>query len=546
MTTEREKLIEIWLDNATEREYQFAFRSALLFSGYNVIHNTSHTSLELGKDVIALAPNGEIQAYQLKGNPGGRLTISQWHLLIPQINALVYQPINHPNIDPQKIHQPFLVTNGEIHEDVAAAIVSYNQRAAASQPPSKPLKTIARGELFKIIVDHAAKLWPADLNLQRQILNILASDGEDVAPQDAYCKLIWSVLGIHDEKNKFKMERVAAAHLITSIIVQNWQKKNNLFEVVRIYILLYGAVSAYVEKAGLKEKAAAHFFQEIEFNIRETLLNFIDWVRREFDGKPLGDNILIEFSYFHLRKRMLMGLFSVAAMDTELELDDETKDFLWQFICKSKTKKFVIGEFIVPWCLAVFWAKLNLQGTNEPVRELAEILSTIVNLNGLKAVNGHIPGPYYGPEEIIKWKYGAFLGVGLSALDEDSQFRRSWFVEGLFYLIVRRNYKHFCKGIWPDLTKFLHVRTRLGSRWTFGLTDVDDSTEEDKQIRVPQSWDDVVRTIEQIPAPDLPANFLKKPIFLLLYCLFVPYRCDSEIILWLDRKLVKSWFNPGS
>jgi hypothetical protein len=72
MTTEREKLIEIWLDNATEREYQFAFRSALLFSGYNVIHNTSHTSLELGKDVIALAPNGEIQAYQLKGNPGGR------------------------------------------------------------------------------------------------------------------------------------------------------------------------------------------------------------------------------------------------------------------------------------------------------------------------------------------------------------------------------------------------------------------------------------------------------------------------------------------
>ena len=54
------------------------------------------------------------------------------------------------------------------------------------------------------------------------------------------------------------------------------------------------------------------------------------------------------------------------------------------------------------------------------------------------------------------------------------------------------------------------MRTRLGSRWAFGLADVDDSTEEDKQIRVPQSWDDVVRAAEESPSPNLPANFLKK------------------------------------
>lgn len=545
MSTESEKLIEIWLDNATEREYQFAFRSALLFSGYKVIHNTSHTSLELGKDVIAVAPSGEIQAFQLKGNPGARLTISQWHNLIPQINTLVYQPINHPNVDPKVIHQPFLVTNGEIHEDVAAAIVSYNIRTQSNQPPAKPLKTIARGELLKIIRDHAANLWPADIDLQRKILNILASDGEDVVPQDEFCELVCGILEINGDKNKFRMERVAAAHLVTSIIVQNWQKKTNLFEVIKVYTLLYGAVSAYVEKTKPKASAVGRCFQEIEFNIRETLLLFIDWTRKEYDGKPLSDNVLVEFSYFHARKRMLMGLFSVAALDAELNLDEDTRDFLWRFICKSKTRNFVIGEFIIPACLAIFWAKLNLQGTNEPIQELAGILSTIVNLNGLEEPSGHIPGPYYDSEEVIKWKYGGFLGVGLSGLDEDSQFRRSWFAEGLFYLIARRNYKGFCKGIWPDLTRFLHVRTRLRSRWAFGLINVDDSSEEDKQIKVPQSWDDVVLTAEQIPSPNLPENFLNKPIFLLLYCLFVPYRCDFDVVLWLDSQLAKSWFNPN-
>jgi hypothetical protein len=34
MSSEREKLIEIWLDNAGERQYQFAFRNALLWAGY--------------------------------------------------------------------------------------------------------------------------------------------------------------------------------------------------------------------------------------------------------------------------------------------------------------------------------------------------------------------------------------------------------------------------------------------------------------------------------------------------------------------------------
>jgi len=121
---ERE-LIEIWLDSAGERQYQFAFRNALLSAGYTILHSTS-IRLRLGKDILAIAPNGELMAYQLKGNPSGRLTISQWQALLPQINTLVYQPATHPAIKAGTPHTPVLVTNGEIHEDVQSAIASYN------------------------------------------------------------------------------------------------------------------------------------------------------------------------------------------------------------------------------------------------------------------------------------------------------------------------------------------------------------------------------------------------------------------------------------
>src|SRR5271165_1786041 len=109
MSSEKEKLIEIWLDSAGERQYQFAFRNALLSAGFTILHNTSHTALELGKDVIAVSPDGELFAYQLKGNPSGRLTISQWQQLLPQINTLVYQPVSHPSIKAGTPHIPVLV-----------------------------------------------------------------------------------------------------------------------------------------------------------------------------------------------------------------------------------------------------------------------------------------------------------------------------------------------------------------------------------------------------------------------------------------------------
>jgi hypothetical protein len=51
-----ERLIESWLDSQTERRYQPAFIQLLVPEGWSVLHNTRHSPIELGKDVIARAP----------------------------------------------------------------------------------------------------------------------------------------------------------------------------------------------------------------------------------------------------------------------------------------------------------------------------------------------------------------------------------------------------------------------------------------------------------------------------------------------------------
>lgn len=52
-----EKLLENWLDSASERSYQAVFVQILSAQGYRVVHSTRHTALEYGKDVLAIDPD---------------------------------------------------------------------------------------------------------------------------------------------------------------------------------------------------------------------------------------------------------------------------------------------------------------------------------------------------------------------------------------------------------------------------------------------------------------------------------------------------------
>jgi hypothetical protein len=541
MSSEREKLIEIWLDNAGERQYQFAFRNALLSAGYTIIHNTSHTALELGKDIIALAPGKRLMAYQLKGNPGGRrLTISQWQELITQINTLVYQPIAHPAVKAGTPHTPVLVTNGEIHEDVLAAIKGYNSGLQRTRPQVKPLETIARGQLLQMILKSADTLWPVEVSIQKNMLNVFAAAGNDELPMDEYIEILNDIL-----KGNYSEVAIPSVHLVTSVLASNWIKQRNHFELIKMHALVAVAAICYQARWKKQRSKDQRFIEEMIFDIRSHLRSFVEELAQSHNGRPLiNDSVFAEFSYYHVRKKIVSGLLSVALLDQDFKLDGATHDCLWEFVCKTKHEQFLLWEGIIPYCLAEFWALSNIQGTVEPDRRLLTLLNDILNLNSTNdGEHSQLPGPYYTLGDIVEWKYRFFLQNFRSPLDRDSHYRRSWFAEALFYLMVRRNYKSRCSLFWPDLTRFTHVRTRLPNENQFGPAKCEDAIAEDKIIDVskPKSWGDVVKEARNDWTPPLPRQLLERPVLTLLYCLFMPQRMSIDVILWLDRVLSKSW-----
>jgi hypothetical protein len=540
MSSEREKLIEIWLDSAGERQYQFAFRDALMASGYTVLHNTSHTALELGKDVIARDKSGALNAYQLKGNPGGRLTIGQWHELIPQINVLVYSPVSHPSIKAGTPHSPFLVTNGEIHEDVYAAIAQYNSQIDTRVRGARPLKTMARGELLELVQGAAANLWPVNLDSQRNMLNIFAAPGNDEFPLDQFNDLLATIF-----PDKYLDTAIPAANLVTAILASNWIRHENHFELIKMYSVLACSVACYQSRWKRQRAKDQKFLQEIVFDVRVHIKRLIQEIREKFQAKPLiNDNIFDEFGYYHVRKKMICGVASIAFLDEGFELSDDERDFLRKFLCNASHKFFLLWEGIIPFCVSEMWALAKIQGTMEPDRRLIALLGGVLQANDSEDWGHQLPSPYYSLAEVVEWKLSEWLGSSQFDLSLDSHYRRSWFAEPLFYLLARRNWKQTCRLYWPLITKFVHQTTRIPNASAFGPLKCDGAVAEDRLIDItsPRTWAEVVEEASKKVEPTIPPQLMAWPWLILLYCLFVPYRMTPDVLLWLDRQFGKTWY----
>ena len=493
----------------------------------------------MGKDIIALSPTGELFAYQLKGNPSARVTISQWHALIAQINTLVYQTVAHPSIKPGTPHTPVFVTNGEIHEDVYAAIAGFN--SAIVGPNARPLQTITRGPLLQQIINAADTLWPVDIRSQRNVLNIYASKGDDELPMAEFV----SILSDGFSSTKYSDTAIPAMHLVTAILSTNWIEKGNYFELIKMYFLLAVSATCYQSRWTRERKRDRKFIEEILFDIKSHLRRFIGDLMVNYRGKPLVNrHIFEEFAYYHPRKKMIAGLVSAAILDKTIEFDDATNDFIWEFICKEKHSAFLLWEGILPFCLAEFWALSNIQGTMDPHRRLFGLIRDVLHCNDSDSAEEQLPGPYYSLRQVVEYKYKQFLGVQRSEIDLDNHRRRSWFAEPLFYMLARRNYKAWCKQLWPPLTKFIHNRTRLQNAVDFGPASSATAVAEDKLLdtSTQKTWNDVVADAKQSNSPLMPAQLYAMPHLVLLYCLFVPQRMDRDVILWLDRQFCRTWY----
>ena len=535
-----EKVIENWLDKATERSFQQPYCHILSADRHTVIHSTRHSAMELGKDIITIDCNEMPCAFQLKT---GNITLAKWRSEVnPQIDDLVYGKINHPSVDNSRHHTSYLVTNGNIEEEVSRAIDDRN-RAWKDQGLPYCLKTVVRGQILEKAKKLGIDLWPSELTNIKTLLEMFLESGEGVLPKKKLASLFESTIPLKllDNGKKPSEKRcarvIASAALLCAIATSSYSNTDNHVAEIEAWGMYISYVFALAERWELPSKIYKGEVEIATQSLYNALTNLCHEIMKRED---FTENGVLEDSYvYKVRVTWLLGLMSIYALwrlrdNTD---KDKTDDFLREF-CKEKQHLLKLwGEAAIPQLLAFFWYFRKTTGMAEPDFFLSDLISLICQQNGPNSKT-FLANPYYEAEDILPHILAPVLGPGEDPLDE-TFIGKSYALEGIVHLFVRRNWKQHIKYFWPGVSRLRFISFKPENPWDFYRWENKNGTKIDASPKKTQEWEQLKELACNPGGKCIPKSIKNDPILLLLFLCIYPHRMNAEIMRWLDTQMQK-------
>ncbi len=268
--------------------------------------------MELGKDILAIAPDGSPTAFQLEGK--AKLKLRDWRKEIShQIRDLTNLPLEHPSISSNRWHKSFLVINGELEEEVTEAINKYNRgQVQTFTTDEKNLHVITFGELLHDFIQIGSRLWPTELRTVKEILEIIIKDERDLFPKVIYERIIEEHYNLKVSKkiSKARSQRmISSAALLTSLISSNYSKVNNHYAEIECWTSFIAYTLSFAIKYDIPKK---YFIKEVNLaqtiieNSLENLYQEVKKNRRILEGDPLTDSFVVGY-----RVTILLSLLAI-------------------------------------------------------------------------------------------------------------------------------------------------------------------------------------------------------------------------------------------
>jgi hypothetical protein len=340
-----ERLVENWLDNSTERAFQSPFCAMLCAEGYTVVHLSRHCGMELGKDVIAIAPDGTPCAYQLKTAPGGRISLRQWRDEISkQVFDLVVGRIVHPSVNSDRPHRAYFVTNGILDEEVSRAIDDMNRNWQLSGQGHLRLETIVNGQLLEMARNLDTSLWPSELAAVQKLLELYLTRGDDIFPKSAFADLLEATLAFEDQETGAPpslsscIRCITSGALICALATSKFSASSNYVAEIEAWTVYTSYVFALATKHNLPAKAwkpSVEIALAYIYNRLEDLADEINSRGHLLEGNPFGDQ-----PFLRARRTWLAGLMGLLGL-WRREVNDgpsATGEFIAKF-CRDATSQ---------------------------------------------------------------------------------------------------------------------------------------------------------------------------------------------------------------
>jgi len=552
-----ERLLETWLNRANERSFQIPFAHWLAFTGHTVVHLSRHCAMELGKDIIAIAPDGVPCAYQLKGVSGERLSLSKWREdLSKQLNPLVHLRLVHPSLPAHRYHRSYIVINGDLDEEVQREIDDFNRANVESGQPERTVQTIVKGQLFQAFKDLQSDFWATNLHDLKSYLEFFLEDGRGCLPKEKLAELFQDALPLEPEGDRKPGKEecaraLAGCAVICASAISPWTLAQNHLAEFEAWTLLWCHALALVERWALKIDDVAFAIDLAANAARTSLARLCDelMTREEFtEGDPLVDRPIFEIRMTHLLG--VMGLYGLI-LQRDLnrgqggEIEHKHLTAVQGFCDKHWGRLWLWGEYAIPQFLAWNFFRKTYDSTLSTDIMYAGLIDGLCKKNR-PGSEDTLANPYYDAEEIMPHLFG----LATRPLD-DAFDGKAFYLEGLIHLFARSGLKQEMKWRFPEITRIALCSYRPESDWQFYLFKNRNRGDLIERFLIPpHRWSELRNDAAENAGTELPSRLRGDPLGYLGLLLVMPHRVTAGGLRWLathmdEQANDKTWFWSG-
>lgn len=525
-----ERVIENWLTSINERSLEIPFCQLMAGEGYQVVHLSRHGPFEEGKDILAIDPDGVPCAFQLKGSENGKITQNQWSKFYAQIVRLVEVPIIHPSIDSTAPRRVYFVTNGELDEEVRVEIdrlnISWEQRNCPR------LEVIVKGQLLERFKRLHLGWFPSGLSFEKSLLELFLEDGYAYLPKARLAKFLSSLLPISVESASALESRrsLASAAVITTYALFPYYQKFNHVAIIEGWVIYIASLASLVDKHSLDASVYDDSLRVAVDAVEMTYKDLID----ELSERPqlVEGDPLVDAPFYRGRITWLVSLLAVYATwqkTRKLDVDERALTF----VRKHSSKLSLWGEAAIPQFLAVFWF-LEMFSADLTSDQLLSVMIEVISEGNSDTKTTALADPYHELAEVIM----QLTGVNQSKHPENYR-GRSYCIESLIQLYVRRGWRQQLSRLWSEISKIHFAEFSPRSSWEYCLWFAEQGKLDIVSPKATQSWSELQEKSRSINLNLIPKIFQDHPLIFMLFLVVYPHRLTKNATKFLDNELMK-------
>lgn len=431
-----EKAIADWLTKTNERHYLPAFCQVLIHQGHEILYVSRHSTMERGKDIATIGPDGTYHAYQTKT---GDIDKTAWRKDLGEFQELIQHPIDHPNIDKKQPFRAYLVTNGTINEPVRHDITAMNEHNDRQGRGWARLETIDHHSLTQQFVDAHQHFLPKELHDTRDFLNLYLHDGRAMLPKERFTDTLTTIAFASTPKQpSHARHAITASVIITSYLLTSFEQAKNWYALLEGWWLLAASIIRYATK---------HHIPKADW------LPSLDLIRQAIDrhATALQDDALRKEFWLeqpiHVDGGLLLCARTTIVLGTiawHATRKPKCDDAVYRLLLQHEEHLWYWGEGAFPYFFHIIRC-YEKHGDTARARALADWLLTHTVKTHTDRKGPGMPSVYVSVEETLR----ANLAL---ATDELTRTGTSCVVRPLLDLLLRRGWDTAIRAEWVKYT----------------------------------------------------------------------------------------------